>query len=229
MAGGDKEVGVYVMKEVSGDLISFEGIEGCGKSTQAKLAAAFLDEQDLKVLLSREPGATAMGRELRRLLLSPDFAPETMTELLLYLADRREHVRKIIQPHLEQGFLVLVDRYIDSTWVYQGYARDGDLDLIDRMNELVTGGLCPRRTFLLDCPPEIGLQRARKRNLTDGSRGCEDRFEQLDMAFHQQIREGFLLLARQHPERIVVLDATRDVENIHRQIREVLEALYVVR
>ena len=229
MAGGDKEVGVYVMKEVSGDLISFEGIEGCGKSTQAKLAAAFLDEQDLKVLLSREPGATAMGRELRRLLLSPDFAPETMTELLLYLADRREHVRKIIQPHLEQGFLVLIDRYIDSTWVYQGYARDGDLDLIDRMNELVTGGLCPRRTFLLDCPPEIGLQRARKRNLTDGSRGCEDRFEQLDMAFHQQIREGFLLLARQHPERIVVLDATRDVENIHRQIREVLEALYVVR
>ncbi len=229
MAGGDKEVGVYVMKEVSGDLISFEGIEGCGKSTQAKLAAAFLDEQDLKVLLSREPGATAMGRELRRLLLSPDFAPETMTELLLYLADRREHVRKIIQPHLEQGFLVLVDRYIDSTWVYQGYARDGDLDLIDRMNELVTGGLCPRRTFLLDCPPEIGLQRARKRNLTDGSRGCEDRFEQLDMAFHQRVREGFLLLARQHPERIVVLDATRDVENIHRQIREVLEALYVVR
>ncbi|RLB70853.1 MAG: dTMP kinase [Deltaproteobacteria bacterium] len=217
------------MKEVSGDLISFEGIEGCGKSTQAKLAAAFLDEQDLKVLLSREPGATAMGRELRRLLLSPDFAPETMTELLLYLADRREHVRKIIQPHLERGFLVLVDRYIDSTWVYQGYARDGDLDLIDRMNELVTGGLCPRRTFLLDCPPEIGLQRARKRNLTDGSWGCEDRFEQLDMAFHQQIREGFLLLARQHPERIVVLDATRDVENIHRQIREVLEALYVVR
>jgi len=229
LAGGDKEVGVYVMKEVSGDLISFEGIEGCGKSTQAKLAAAFLDEQDLKVLLSREPGATAMGRELRRLLLSPDFAPETMTELLLYLADRREHVRKIIQPHLERGFLVLVDRYIDSTWVYQGYARDGDLDLIDRMNELVTGGLCPRRTFLLDCPPEIGLQRARKRNLTDGSWGCEDRFEQLDMAFHQQIREGFLLLARQHPERIVVLDATRDVENIHRQIREVLEALYVVR
>jgi len=216
------------MREMSGDLISFEGIEGCGKSTQVKLAAAFLEEQGFKVLLSREPGATAMGREIRRLLLSPDFSPETLTELLLYLADRREHVQKMIQPHVEQGFLVLVDRYIDSTWVYQGYARDGDLDLIDRMNELVTGGFYPRRTFLLDCPPEVGLQRARKRNLTDGSRGTEDRFEQLDMAFHQRVREGFLLLARQHPDRFVVLDAARDVEAIHRQVRQILEALYVV-
>jgi dTMP kinase len=228
LISGNEEARTYVMREMSGDLISFEGIEGCGKSTQVKLAAAFLEEQGFKVLLSREPGATAMGREIRRLLLSPDFLPETLTELLLYLADRREHVQKMIQPHVEQGFLVLVDRYIDSTWVYQGYARDGDLDLIDRMNELVTGGLYPRRTFLLDCPPEIGLQRARKRNLGDGSRGTEDRFEQLDMGFHRRVREGFLLLARQHPDRFVVLDAARDVEAIHRQVRQILEALYVV-
>jgi len=211
-----------------GDLISFEGIEGCGKSTQIKLAAEFLEKQGFQVVVTREPGATPMGREIRRLLLSPDFSPEAITELFLYLADRQEHVQKVIKPQLERGCLVLVDRYVDSTWVYQGYARNGDLNLITRLNKLVTGGLFPRRTFLLDCPPELGLQRARSRNLTDGSQGNEDRFEQLEIAFHQRVRDGFMQLAKKYPERFVILDGSREIQTIHLQISQALQELYVV-
>jgi len=161
------------------------------------------------------------------LLLSPDFSPEAITELFLYLADRQEHVQKVIKPYLEQGCLVLVDRYVDSTWVYQGYARNGDLNLITRLNKLVTGGLLPRRTFLLDCPPELGLQRAQNRNLTDGSQGKEDRFEQLEIAFHQRVRDGFLQLAKEHPERFMTLDASQEIQAIHLQISQVLQDFYV--
>ncbi|MEA2109392.1 MAG: dTMP kinase [Pseudomonadota bacterium] len=216
------------MDRHQGDLISFEGIEGCGKSTQIKLAAEFLEKQGFQVLVTREPGATPMGREIRRLLLSPDFSPEAVTELFLYLADRREHVQKVIKPQLERGCLVLVDRYVDSTWVYQGYARNGDLDLITRLNKLVTGGLFPRRTFLLDCPPELGLQRARSRNQTDGSQGNEDRFEQLEIAFHQRVQDGFMQLAKEHPKRFMILDGSQEIQTIHLQISRVLQDLYVV-
>jgi len=216
------------MSQKQGELISFEGIEGCGKSTQIKLAAEFLEKQGFQVVVTREPGATVMGREIRRLLLSPDFSPEAITELFLYLADRQEHVQKVIKPHLEQGCQVLVDRYIDSTWVYQGYARNGDLDLIIRLNKLVTGGLLPCRTFLLDCPPELGLQRARSRNFTDGSHGNEDRFEQLEIAFHQRVRDGFMQLAKEHPERFMILDGSQEIQTIHLQIGQALQELYVV-
>jgi len=216
------------MDQKQGNLISFEGIEGCGKSTQIKLAAEFLERQGFQVLLTREPGATPMGQEIRRLLLSPDFSPEAVTELFLYLADRREHVRKVIKPHLEQGCLVLVDRYVDSTWVYQGYARNGDLELVTRLNKLVTGGLFPRRTFLLDCPPELGLQRAKRRNRIDGSQGNEDRFEQLDIVFHQRVRDGFKQLAKEYPERFMILDGSEEIQTIHLQICKVLRDLYVV-
>ncbi len=216
------------MDQKQENLISFEGIEGCGKSTQIKLAAEFLERQGFQVLVTREPGATPMGREIRRLLLSPDFSPEAVTELFLYLADRREHVREVIKPHLEQGFLVLVDRYVDSTWVYQGYARNGDLDLITRLNKLVTGGLFPRRTFLLDCPPELGLQRAKRRNRIDGSQGNEDRFEQLDIVFHQRVRDGFRQLAKEHPGRFMILNGSEEIQTIHLQICHVLRDLYVV-
>ena len=211
-----------------GELISFEGVEGCGKSTQIKLAADFLQKQGVKVWVTREPGATALGKEIRRLLLSPDFSPEAITELFLYLADRLEHVKKVIAPRIEQGFLVLVDRYIDSTWVYQGYARNGDLELISRLNRLVIDGFSPQRTFLLDCPPEIGLQRARKRNRTDGSQGTEDRFEQLDILFHQRVREGFLQLARENGERFIILDGSKKINSIHLRITQVLRDLYVI-
>ena len=216
------------MERHQGDLISFEGIEGSGKSTQIKLAAEFLEKQGFQVVVTREPGATPMGLEVRRLLLSPDFSPEAITELFLYLADRHEHVQKVIKPHIERGCLVLVDRYIDSTWVYQGYARNGDLDLITRLNKLVTGGLLPRRTFLLDCPPELGLQRARSRNLTDGSRGNEDRFEQLEITFHQRVRDGFIQLAKEYPERFIILDGSQEIQTIYLQIRQNLQDLYVV-
>lgn len=216
------------MHNRKGDLISFEGIEGCGKSTQIKLVAEFLQAQGVKTFVTREPGATALGREIRRLLLSPDFSPEAVSELFLYLADRREHVKKVIAPRLEQGFLVLVDRYIDSTWVYQGYARNGDCDLISRLNKLVIEGIFPRRTFLLDCPPEVGLQRARKRNQIDGSQGTEDRFEQLEIAFHRRVRDGFIRLAQENPERFITLDGSLEIKTIHLQIKQVIRDLYVI-
>jgi len=218
------------MKLQPGILFSFEGIEGCGKTTQISLAATFLEGLGYRVLLTREPGATELGLEIRRLLLSPGFSPGVLSELLLYLADRHEHVSKIIRPHLEDGYLVLVDRFIDSTWVYQGYARQGDLRLIDYLNEVVTDKLKPVKTFLLDCEVEVGLRRARQRNLVEGKSGLEDRFDQFDLSFHQRIRDGFLQLARENQDRFLILNASLEVDEIQRMIRQLLvQALDLVR
>ncbi|MBN2331545.1 MAG: dTMP kinase [Deltaproteobacteria bacterium] len=210
-----------------GVLISFEGIEGCGKSTQITLAADYLQGQGVDVLLTREPGASVIGAEIRRLLLSPEFSPEVMTELFLYLADRREHVMKVVRPHLERGGLVLIDRYIDSTWVYQGYARSGDCDLIEKLNGLVTEGLEPQCTILFDCPPEMGMQRARERNRVAGIQGAEDRFDQLALDFHQRVRAGFMVLARRHADRFRILDGSRPIRDLHLRVKTILQEFHV--
>ena len=209
-----------------GILISFEGIEGCGKSTQIVMLAERLREQGLKVVISREPGATGLGKQLRHLLLDPANDPDALTELLLYLADRREHCRRIISPALARGEVVLLDRFIDSTWVYQGFAapaafggRDAvSAAMIDTLNHLVVGSNWPELTFLLDCPAEIGLARARYRNLETGDTGVADRFEQRHLDFHEQVRSGFLHLAELEKDRFCVIDAQHGVAAIHAEI-----------
>ena len=206
-------------------LISFEGIEGCGKSTQIVMLAERLRERGLEVVISREPGATPLGQELRQLLLDPAYNPDALTELLLYLADRREHCSRVIRPALTRGALVLLDRFIDSTWVYQGFAAPAaaavgtraavSAEMIETLNRLVVGSDWPQLTFLLDCPAEVGLKRARQRNLETGAVGVADRFEQRHLDFHEQVRAGFLKLAEMEKERFRVVDAQQEIDDIH--------------
>ncbi len=211
-----------------GTLITFEGIEGCGKSTQIVMVAERLRELGHTVVISREPGATRLGKQLRNLLLDPTHEPDALTELLLYLADRREHCRRVIGPALNRGEIVLLDRFVDSTWVYQGFAASSAVDgrdsvavaaeNIDKLNRLVVGPYWPQLTFLLDCAAEIGLKRARQRNLENGEAGVADRFEQRQLRFHEQVRAGFLHLAAVEKDRFCICDADRPIAEIHDEI-----------
>ncbi|MFP4258924.1 MAG: dTMP kinase [Desulfovermiculus sp.] len=203
--------------------ITFEGIEGSGKSTQAKRVLALLQKQVRKVLLSREPGGTAIGRELRSLLLNSENNHLCARgELFLYLADRAQHVEEIIKPALESGIVVLVDRFTDSTLVYQGFGRGLDLDLVQGLNELAVNGVRPDLTFVIDVPPEIGLHRARSRNGESGTAQAEGRFEAESLDFHTRIREGYLELAARDKERIMVLDGTVPENEVFAAIRQAL-------
>ncbi len=213
----------------AGILVSFEGIEGSGKSTQIARLAEFLEETGSRVLTTREPGATALGRELRRLLLDPAHDPDALTELLLYLADRRDHLRRIVLPALERGEVVLVDRYIDSTWAYQGFAG-GDPEittgLVEKLNRLVVGECRPQLTFLLDCPVDVGLGRARRRNREIAAEGVADRFEQRREEFHERVRAAFLELAAREADRFRVIDADRPPAEVFADIRREFVARY---
>jgi dTMP kinase len=182
--------------------ITFEGGEGCGKSVQAGVLYKRLAQLAIPALLTHEPGGTSLGKKLSRWLKwtdSLDISP--LTELLLFNASRAQLVTKVIQPNLESGIEVICDRYADSTTAYQGYGRGLDLEIVKAINDTATQGLKPDLTILLDMPVEAGL--ARKR----GKR--QDRFEQEEIAFHQRVREGYLKLAANDPERWLVIDATQ--------------------
>jgi dTMP kinase len=200
-----------------GKLITFEGIEGCGKSTQVELAASWLASQKIPCFSTREPGGTETGSQIRKILLSEETtALLPLSEALLYFADRFQHIKEILEPHIKAGEVVLCDRYHDSTVAYQGYARNLSLRLLDRIWKDSGMNLEPDMTFLLDVDPKIGLQRSlqklKKENLD------EFRFEKEDIAFHERVREGFLSIARFNRQRFVVLDATRKSEEIHRDV-----------
>ena len=191
--------------------VTFEGIEGCGKSTQAKLLYEWLKENGHKVLLTREPGGTKAAEEIRELILKhreetfPPFA-----ELCLYTAARAFHVENLIRPSLEKGFIVVCDRFSDSTVAYQGYGRGLPLELINLMNREATKGLEPDITFLLDVPVEVGILRIKSK--------AKDRIEEESLKFHQKVREGFLRIAEENPERVVVIDGTKDIGTIFSQV-----------
>jgi dTMP kinase len=199
--------------------ITFEGIDGCGKSTQIRLLQQRLTDCGLQVTLTREPGGSDLGVRLRSMLLqqrSVNLTP--LSELFLYLADRAQHVAEVIKPALARGEVVLCDRFADSTVAYQGYGRGLDTQLLDSLNQMAIAGCVPDLTLILDLPVETGLQRARARNDRDKQSRSEDRFEAESLAFHQRIREGYLLLAALHPKRCVVVQADRDLENVCEQI-----------
>lgn len=188
--------------------ITFEGIEGCGKTTQAKRLVNRLRELSIPVVFTLEPGGTRVGQEIRRILLdSRNQHLSPLTELLLYVADRAQHVQEVIKPALEQEKWVLCDRFFDATTVYQGYARGQDMSLIASLNEKATLGIWPDTTFLIDCSVEIGLKRALKRNkilLPDR----QDRFEREKRDFHEAVRQGYLSMAKGDPKRFIVVDGT---------------------
>jgi dTMP kinase len=192
-----------------GGLIAFEGIEGAGKSTQLRLAGAALRQRGFTVVETREPGGTALGVELRRLAMEPRAVnPAPLTELLLYLGDRAQHLAELVTPAITQGAIVLTDRFSASTIAYQGFARRLDIDTVSRLDAIVRDGVAPACTILLDCPVEIGLPRAQG----------NDRFHREDLEFHERVRRAFLSLAAADPERFCVLDSTAPPEQIHQQI-----------
>ena len=193
--------------------VTFEGIEGCGKTTQLGLLAERLEAAGRRVVRTREPGGTPLADEIRALFLRPREAPVAgETELFLVLASRASHVRELVRPALAAGAVVLCDRYADSSLAYQGFARGLDLDAVRRANALATGGLLPDWTVVFDLPAAVGLARARSRNAT-GS-GAEARLDEERSEFHERVRAGFLALAREAPERFTVVDAARSVEAI---------------
>jgi dTMP kinase len=192
-----------------GCLIAFEGIEGAGKSTQLRLAAAALRERGLTVVETHEPGGTTIGAELRRIVMHvPDAPPAPLTELLLYLADRAQHLAEVITPAMTHGAVVLTDRFSASTIAYQGFARQLDLDTVSRLDAIVRGGVAPACTILLDCPVAVGLQRAHG----------DDRFHREQPEFHERVRRAFLSLAEADTDRYRILDSTAPTEQLHRQV-----------
>jgi dTMP kinase len=204
--------------------ITFEGIEGCGKTTQIKSAGIFLRQHRLACVVTEEPGGTPMGRGIRRILLNkmPDGDICTEAEILLFSAARAQHVRKIILPALQSGKVVLCDRFYDATVAYQGFGRGEDIGFIKEINAYSSSGLKPGMTILFDVPAEIGLRRAMDRiSLMKASAKdalLEDRFEQENIEFHRRVREGYLNLAKAEPERFVIIDGTADIQTIRGQV-----------
>jgi dTMP kinase len=206
-----------------GKLIVFEGGEGCGKTTQLARTQSWLgqwlsesDRPDCPLITTREPGGTALGSQIRQLLLTDTGEiMDSRTELLLYAADRAQHVETFLRPHLNQGALILCDRYTDSTVAYQGYGRQLDLNLIHQLNQVATHGLQSDLTLWLDLDVEIGLGRAQQR-------GQRDRIEQADLAFHQRVRAGFRALAQEWPDRIVRIDASASEDRVAEQVQATL-------
>jgi len=211
-------------KLMEGQLIVFEGIEGGGKSSQLQLTQQWLLAGGLgktvEVLTTREPGGTEVGKKLRSLLLNDYYlALDPRSELLLYAADRAQHVQEVLKPQLEEGKIILCDRFIDSTTAYQGYGRGLDFNLIHQLNAIAADGLTIHLTLWLDVAVETGLERVRQR-------GKRDRLEASDIAFHRRVREGYIALAKQFPDRVVRIDANGTTEQVQQQIQTVLLAYY---
>lgn len=196
--------------------ITFEGIEGSGKSTQIARAADYLTARGLEPLCTREPGGTPIGDALRGILLHPSHGDMTpLTELLLVYAARVQHLDEVIQPGLQAGKVILCDRYEDSTVAYQGFGREIPLNAIKMLSSLSTAGITPGLTFLLDLPVEEGLARAHRRNQDDLS---EARLDREAVEFHRRVRQGFLSLAQQHPGRFRVINAMQPPEKVAHRI-----------
>lgn len=205
--------------------ITFEGIEGTGKSTQIELLRAHLEAQGQRVVVTCEPGGSRIGAELRRVLLSLENRDLTaQAELFLYLADRAQHVAQVVRPALESGAMVLCDRFADSTVAYQGFGRGMDTELLHQLNAVAVNGIWPELTILLDLAPETGLARAVARNSSEGKTNAEGRFEAESLAFHGRVRQGFLDLAAQSPERIRIVDASGTLEATAQAVGALVEA-----
>lgn len=203
--------------------ITFEGIEGCGKSTQINLLAGQLQRLGRQVLLTREPGGCPIADQIRRLLLDADNRTMVpMTELMLYAAARSQHLAEIVQPALTAGSLVLCDRFSDATRAYQAFGRGIDRQVMESLNDLACNGLTPDLTLLLDCQVEVGLARARQR-IAGSSGPKEERFELESLHFHQRVRDGYLQLAAEEPDRFVVIDAAASQDQVARTVLQAVQ------
>ncbi|MBI3397672.1 MAG: dTMP kinase [Deltaproteobacteria bacterium] len=204
--------------------ITFEGVEGCGKTTQMEMLKEHLEWKGCQVVATREPGGTELGEKVRNILLNIDVHPlAPWSELLLYSVCRAQLVNEVIKPALKDKKIVLCDRFSDSTIVYQGYARGLNLEAIAHLNKWITEGIMPSITFIMDCPPEIGLRRALDRINTRKEGNKEDRFERENVEFHKKIRDGYLRLAKESTDRIKVINGDREISVIHKDICGIVE------
>jgi dTMP kinase len=205
--------------------ITFEGVDGSGKTTQLKALERHLVGRGRSCISTREPGGTSLGRLIRQALLEDGKQPvASPAELFLYLADRAQHVQEIILPALEQGKVVLCDRHTDSTLAYQGYGRGIELGLLRSLNDIASRGVRPDLTLLFDCPVEIGLSRTVSRQSQAATKQSrEDRFEREKIEFHEKVRQGFLELARAEPQRFRLIDAARSAAEVGREMKEIID------
>jgi dTMP kinase len=224
-------------------LITFEGIEGCGKTTQIRLLGDYLRKKGYTVYETREPGGTFIGDQIRKILLNPkNKGMDAIAELLLYEACRAQLIKELrvkseeLRVKGKDKEIILCDRFTDSTLVYQGYGRGIKFEIIAELNRIASMGIRPTLTILLDLDVKTGLKRARERNKIVesresevGSQGSEDRFEEEALEFHQKVREGYLEIASKETERVKIIDATKEIEEIHKEVVEIVEAKLIDR
>lgn len=197
-----------------GLFITFEGPDGCGKTTQMKLLAEYFTKNGKEVVLTREPGGKGLGEKVREILLNYDGEVSDRCESFLFLADRAQNIDIIVNPAVKQGKIVLCDRHIDSTVAYQGYGRGLDIERINMLNNLATNGKKPDLTFVFDVDVETSMKRVGKE---------KDRMESAGVEFHNRVRQGYLELAKQEPQRIKVINATKSIEEIHDEVINILK------
>jgi len=196
-----------------GKFITFEGADGSGKTTQIEMVKKYLETKGIKCVLTREPGGSALGTKLREILLHYDGEVDSLCELLLYMADRAQHVKTVILPALNDGFTVLCDRYTDSSVAYQGYARGLDIERIISLNKIATDGVDPDLTIVFDVETEVAMKRVGD---------VKDRLEQEGIEFHKKLRNGYLELAKRFPERIKTVNANLGIEEVFEQVKKLL-------
>lgn len=199
-----------------GLFITFEGIDGCGKSTQLELVDKYLKEKNHKTITTLEPGGTKIGKSLRQILLHHDGFVAKNCELFLYLADRSQQTEEIILKNVNEGITVLSDRHTDSTIAYQGYARGGDIEELEQLNKIATKAFCPDLTFLFDIDVEIAQTRVGKE---------KDRLESESLEFHKKVRNGYLELAKKYPNRIKVINSNMSIESVFGQVKKYIDEI----
>lgn len=198
---------------MSGKFITVEGIDGCGKSTQVQLLASRLSDLGIPYLLTREPGGSAVGEQIREIVLHSRHEITATTELLLYAADRAQHVAQELRPALAAGKIIICDRYTDATVAYQGHGRELSLALINQLNQIATDGLEPHLTLYFDLDIDAAQQR-----MANSTREAMDRLEREAAAFHQRVRNGYLALIAEHPQRFRLIDASNSPDEIFLQV-----------
>ena len=197
-----------------GLFITFEGIDGCGKSTQLNLLSDYLKEKGYDVLFTREPGCAGLGENIRNILLNYDGEVSNRCESFLFLADRAQNIDIIVKPAVEQGKVVLCDRHIDSTIAYQGYARGGDIKKLEELNNLATGNYKPDLTFVFDISVETSLNRVGKE---------KDRMESNGIEFFEMVRHGYLQIGKNEPERVKIINSELSIEHVFEQVKEIID------
>jgi dTMP kinase len=205
--------------------ITFEGVEGSGKTTQIRRLKGYLIKKGFPCKTTREPGGCPISEKVRKILLNPDHRGMTpLSELLLYEGSRAQHVKELIEPLLKDGITVLCDRFNDATIAYQSYGRKIDLRVVRELNRLTSRGIKPDVTFLLDCPSDLGLKRALRRNRTL-NKEREARFEKEGIQFHLRVRKGYLSIAKKEPDRVKVIDTREGEDKVFEKIRKIVDEL----